>query len=44
VRSSNHRYVNVDVSYLPQRIENYEGIVVLATNLERDLDNAFARV
>jgi len=41
--SSNDRYANQEVSYLLQKIEDYPGIIILATNLKANLDEAFAR-
>ncbi|VAW88726.1 Cell division protein FtsH [hydrothermal vent metagenome] len=41
--SSNDRYANQEVAYLLQRIEDFAGIVILATNLKANIDNAFAR-
>jgi len=41
--SSNDRYANQEVSYLLQRVEDYPGIVILATNLKANIDEAFAR-
>jgi hypothetical protein len=43
VKDAHDRYANIEVNYLLQRIEQYEGIVVLATNLHRNLDDAFLR-
>ena len=37
------RYANIEVAYLLQRIEAYDSIVVLATNLRANLDDAFLR-
>jgi ATPase family associated with various cellular activities (AAA) len=37
------RYANQEVSYLLQRIEDYGGLVILATNRKSDVDEAFAR-
>lgn len=42
-RNSNDRAANQQISYLLQRIEDYPGIVILATNLRSHLDEAFAR-
>ena len=42
-RNANDRAANQQVSYLLQRIEDYPGIVILATNLRSHLDEAFAR-
>lgn len=41
--SSNDRYANQEVSYLLQRVEDYGGTVILATNLKANIDEAFAR-
>ncbi len=41
--SSNDRYANQEVSYLLQRIEDFPGVVILATNLKVNLDEAFSR-
>ena len=41
--SSNDRYANQEVSYLLQRLEDFPGIVILATNLKGNIDDAFAR-
>lgn len=43
VRDSHDRYANIEVSYLLQKMEEYEGIVILATNLRKNLDDAFIR-
>lgn len=41
--SSNDRHANQEVSYLLQRIEDFPGVVILATNLKANLDDAFTR-
>ncbi len=41
--SSNDRYANQEISYLLQRIEDFPGVVILATNLKANIDEAFAR-
>ena len=41
VKDSHHRYTNLAVAYLTQRIEAYEGIVIIATNGDGHLDGAF---
>lgn len=41
--SSNDRHANQEVSYLLQRIEDFPGVVILATNLKANLDDAFSR-
>ncbi len=43
VKDARDRYANIEVSYLLQRLERYEGLVVLATNFEKNLDDAFLR-
>jgi hypothetical protein len=42
-KDSHDRYANQEVSYLLQRIEDFPGLVILATNLRGNLDDAFAR-
>ena len=41
--SAHDRYANQEVSYLLQRIEDFAGFVILATNLKGNIDAAFAR-
>lgn len=43
VKDSHDRYANIETSYLLQRIEQYDGLVVLATNMRSHLDFAFMR-
>jgi AAA+ superfamily predicted ATPase len=43
VRDSHDRYANLEIAYLLQKMEEYQGIVILATNLSKNLDEAFAR-
>lgn len=43
VKDAHDRYANIEVAYLLQRIESYDGMVVLATNLSRNIDQAFSR-
>lgn len=42
-KSSNDRHANQEVAYLLQRIENFSGLVILATNLQTNIDEAFSR-
>ncbi|PYP85751.1 MAG: AAA family ATPase [Blastocatellia bacterium AA13] len=42
-RNANDRAANQQVSYLLQRVEDFPGVVILATNLRSNLDEAFAR-
>jgi len=41
--NSHDRYANQEVSYLLQRVEDFAGVVILATNLKGNIDEAFAR-
>jgi AAA+ superfamily predicted ATPase len=43
VKDSHDRYANIEISYLLQKMEEYEGIAILATNLRQNLDDAFVR-
>lgn len=43
VKDSHDRHANVEVSYLLQRMEAYQGLAILTTNLKDALDNAFMR-
>lgn len=43
VRDSHDRYANLEISYLLQKMEEYEGLAILATNLRQNLDEAFVR-
>ncbi len=43
VKDARDRYANIEVSYLLQRLESYDGLVVLATNYEKNVDEAFIR-
>jgi AAA+ superfamily predicted ATPase len=43
VSNSNDRYANLEVSYLLQRIERFDGLVILTTNLKSNVDAAFLR-
>jgi hypothetical protein len=43
VSDSHDRYANIETSYLLQRIESQDGAVILATNLQDNLDAAFLR-
>lgn len=37
------RYANQEIAYLLQRIEEFPGVLILATNLKSNMDEAFAR-
>ncbi len=43
VNDAHDRYANQEVSFLLQRIENYDGLAILSTNLKRNMDEAFMR-
>jgi len=43
VKDAHDRYANIEVSYLLQRMEAYDGVTILATNLRTNLDEAFTR-
>jgi len=43
VKDTHVRYANIEPSYLLGRIESFNGIVILATNLQYNIDNAFIR-
>ena len=43
VSDARDRYANLEVAYLLQRMEAFDGLAVLATNLRANLDEAFAR-
>jgi ATP-dependent 26S proteasome regulatory subunit len=43
VKDAHDRYANIEVDYVLQRMEAFEGVAVLATNRKGDLDSAFVR-
>lgn len=43
ISNAHDRYANQEVSYLLQRMEDYPGLVILATNMKSNLDDAFTR-
>jgi AAA+ superfamily predicted ATPase len=43
IRDAHDKYANQEVAYLLQRVENYNGLVILATNQRGNIDDAFAR-
>jgi AAA+ superfamily predicted ATPase len=43
VQSSHDKYANQEVSYLLQRVEDYPGLLILASNFKSNLDEAFIR-
>ncbi|WP_340065858.1 ATP-binding protein [Ascidiimonas aurantiaca] len=42
-RGANDRYANQEIAYLLQRIEDFSGLVILATNIHTNIDEAFSR-
>ncbi len=42
-KSSNDRYANQEVSYLLQRVERFNGLVILTSNFKNNIDDAFLR-
>lgn len=43
VRDSHDRYANVEINYLLQRMEEYGGLAILASNRRASMDSAFVR-
>ncbi len=43
VKDSHDRYANIEIDYLLQRMEDYRGLAILATNMKSHLDPAFLR-
>ncbi len=43
VKDAHDRYANIEVAYLLQRMEAYDGLAILTTNLRKNLDPAFMR-
>jgi AAA+ superfamily predicted ATPase len=43
VKDAHDRYANIEIAYLLQKMEQFDGLAILATNLQRNLDEAFAR-
>jgi len=43
VKDAHDRYANIEIDYLLQRMEQYDGVAVLATNRKNDIDPAFLR-
>ena len=42
-KDAKDRYANQEIAYLLQRIEDFPGVVILATNMKDNIDDAFAR-
>lgn len=43
VKDAHDRYANIETAYLLQKLEEHPGVVILATNIKRNIDAAFAR-
>jgi len=43
VKDAHDRYANIEIGFLLQKMEEYDGIAILATNLRQNLDEAFVR-
>lgn len=43
VRDSHDRYANIEIGYLLQKMEEHSGVVILASNLSQNIDDAFMR-
>ncbi len=43
VKDAHDRYANIEINYLLQRMEEFDGLVVLASNLRKNIDDAFFR-
>ncbi len=43
VKDARDRYANIEVAYLLQKMEEYEGITILTSNFRQNLDEAFTR-
>lgn len=43
VKDAHDRYANIEVAYLLQKMEDHDGVVILCTNIPKNLDQAFSR-
>jgi ATP-dependent 26S proteasome regulatory subunit len=43
IKDAHDRYANIETNYLLQRVETYEGVIILTTNLSKNIDPAFTR-
>ncbi len=43
VKDSHDRYANIETNYLLQKIDEFEGVIILSTNYRRNIDDAFIR-
>ena len=43
MKDAHDRYANIEINYLLQRMEEFEGLAILATNLRKNIDEGFFR-
>lgn len=43
IKDAHDRYANIETGYLLQRLEEYEGVVILASNFRKNIDDSFVR-
>ncbi len=43
IKDAHDRYANIEINYLLQRVEEYEGVIILASNFSKNIDDAFVR-
>jgi SpoVK/Ycf46/Vps4 family AAA+-type ATPase len=43
IKDAHDRYANIEVNYLLQQVESYDGVIILASNLSKNIDTAFLR-
>ncbi|MEP6859868.1 MAG: ATP-binding protein [Deltaproteobacteria bacterium] len=43
VKDAHDRYANIEVAYLLQKMEEHDGVIILASNLAKNMDQAFSR-
>lgn len=43
VKDAHDRYANIEIAYLLQKMEQFDGLAILATNMRQNLDEAFVR-
>lgn len=43
IKDAHDRYANIEINYLLQRVEAYEGVIILTSNLSKNIDPAFVR-
>jgi SpoVK/Ycf46/Vps4 family AAA+-type ATPase len=43
IKDAHDRYANIEINYLLQRMEEFEGMAILATNFRKNIDDAFFR-